>query len=130
MTAGPSCGSGGRDNRLRKKEILRGRRNFERLFGEGRWYRHPSGLLTVVSLPNGLPFSRFCFGVGRRHGKSHDRNYLRRVLREIVRTGRGEIPVGMDYCLIPSGPRFRDLRFDGKRRVVLESLRAAGCPSV
>lgn len=114
---------------LRKKEILRGRTNLERLFSKGRRYKDPTGTLKIVVLSNGHRDSRFCFGVGRVQGKSHDRNYVRRTFREIIRTHRAEIPPGMDFCLIPVRTRFRTLDFARKKELILSSLIAATGPS-
>jgi len=107
--------------RFYKKERLKGRRNIERLFKEGTWIEGES--IKVVFIKNNSSISRFLLGVSKAQGKSYERNYLRRVLREIVRTSKADIPKGMDFCLIPVGKGFKDKPFLRKKEDVILCLK-------
>jgi ribonuclease P protein component len=52
-------------------------------------------------LPNGLSYSRFGLTTPRKLGKAHDRNRIRRRVREILRTSRELIPTGHDFVVNP-----------------------------
>jgi len=107
-------------NKFRKKEILRGRRNFEDLFRSGKVVttRH----LRIVYRENGLDHTRIAVSIGKRLGKSHDRNYLRRVIREIIRTNAAVIRPGHDLSVIVRHAAFSGLGFEEKTRAVLAGL--------
>ncbi len=65
-------------------------------------------ILTVVAVPNDLPFARLGLSVGKKIWKSAvKRNRVRRVFREAFRTGQHELPVGFDLVLIPAAPRLQ-----------------------
>lgn len=58
-------------------------------------------MVVVFFRPNGLPFSRLGVSVSRKHGPAVCRNRLKRVLREAFRLSLADLPVGIDYVLIP-----------------------------
>jgi len=62
---------------------LRDRRAFDAVFRRGRGYGNE--LLSLRVLPNGLPYNRFGFVVGRKVGKATVRNKVKRRLREGIR---------------------------------------------
>jgi ribonuclease P protein component len=81
----------GRDQRIRRKS------DFEALRERGISRAHP--LLVLRAAPNGLPYARFGFVVGRRvAAKAVDRNRVRRRLREIAR--RNAVRGGWDLLFI------------------------------
>ena len=103
-----------------KKEILRGRRNFKDLFRQGRVVT--VRYLRVVFRENGLGHNRIAVSIGKRQGKSHERNYMRRVIKEIVRTNKGRIRPGHDMGVIVRDKKFSDMSFEEKTRLVLGCL--------
>jgi ribonuclease P protein component len=68
----------------------------------------------VFLMPNGLGHSRIGLTTPRKLGKAHDRNRIRRRVREIFRTSQTLIPPGFDFVVNPRGPasgrEFQDLR--------------------
>ena len=54
---------------------------------------------------NELPQARIGLSVGRKWGKAHVRNRLRRLFREAFRLTKKELPGGIDYVFIPCRSR-------------------------
>jgi ribonuclease P protein component len=55
----------------------------------------------VFMLPNGLEYSRFGLTTPRKLGPAHDRNRIRRRIREILRTAWDLLPRGFDIVVNP-----------------------------
>ena len=105
------------DETLGRAQRLRRRSDFEALRERGISRAHQ--LLVLRTAPNGLPYARFGFVVGRRvAAKAVARNRTRRRLREIVR--RSPVRSGWDLLFIArraaTDARFADLR-DAVRQV-------------
>ncbi len=79
---------------------LRGRRAFDAVFRWGRGYSNQ--MLSLRALPNGLPYNRIGFVVGRKVGKATVRNKVKRRLREGVR--RLALRQGWDLVLVARPP--------------------------
>jgi len=74
----------------------------------------------VFTVQNGLEHSRFGLTTPRKLGPAHDRNRIKRRLREVIRTSRSLLPAGVDVVLNPRrSARDREL---GELRTELLSL--------
>jgi len=71
---------------------------FQRVRNKGRSSAHP--LLVLVASTNGLERTRSGFSVGKRMGKAHVRNRIKRRLREAVRVRLTGIKPGYDLVWI------------------------------
>lgn len=89
--------------RLRKAEHLRSNADFRRVYD--RRVSASDELLLVYASENSLAFSRFGISVGRRVGKAVFRNRLRRLYREAFRLSRAQLPVSLDFVMIPRSSR-------------------------
>jgi ribonuclease P protein component len=82
---------------LPRAERLTRRRDFGAVYRRGKRYEHP--LLTLYLRPSGGEQPRrFGFSVSKKVGKAHDRNRIKRRLREICR----DLPTqpGRDFVLV------------------------------
>lgn len=72
--------------------------------------RRGAGVLSVATVPNGLPHYRLGLSIGRRHGNACVRTRLKRMIREAFRLLQHELPMGPDggYDMLvaarPHGP--------------------------
>ena len=71
---------------------------FQQVRNRGKSWAHP--LMVLVAAPNGLEITRCGFSVGKRMGKAHVRNLLKRRLREAVRVRHGGLKKGFDLVWI------------------------------
>ena len=55
----------------------------------------------IFVLPNERHFTRFGLTTPRKLGNAHDRNRIRRRIREILRRERGAVPPGFDVVVNP-----------------------------
>ncbi len=63
------------------------------------------GFLIVYGLENGLAHPRLGISASRKKiRKAHQRNHVKRLLREAFRLGKAEIPGGVDLIVVPRGP--------------------------
>jgi ribonuclease P protein component len=99
--------------RFSKEERLRGSKDFKAVFQQCRKL-DDARLALYVQFSSGSPVRLFGVSVGRAHGKAHDRNRLKRRLREIYRVEKDRFRVGSRIILIPkrnaSGCSFAELR--------------------
>lgn len=86
------------DQTFRKKERLRLRKDFDRVFKEGKVVQND--YLVMLYRKNGLGYSRIGIVVKKRFGKAHDRNRIKRWIREIYRRWKMEFPKGYDYVFL------------------------------
>lgn len=80
-------------------EKLRLKRDFDRIFREGKSIQ--SNFFTVIYVKNNFDFNRIAIVVKRKLGKAHDRNKIKRWIREAYRTMKLELSKGFDVVVIP-----------------------------
>jgi ribonuclease P protein component len=108
---------------------VRRRDDFARIRKEGRRLADP--LLRMQWAPNALPITRFGFVVSKRVAvRAHERNLVRRRLRELARAELGTLPGGYDV-IINAQPAARSAGYQelgsAVRRVLQRAkLRPAG----
>lgn len=78
--------------------------DFDRAFRQGA--RARGAILLVVARENGLGRTRLGLSVGRSIWKGAvQRNRVRRIFREAFRLSYPDLPVGVDFVLIPAAPK-------------------------
>ena len=86
-----------REHRVRRRE------EFARLRQQGRRLAHP--LLRLQWVANGSPVTRFGFVVGKRVAvRAHERNLVRRRLRELARSQLPHLAAGYDVVISAQPP--------------------------
>ena len=101
---------------LPKKNRLKKRKDFERVFKEGKRYNEK--FLFLVTAPNHLSFPRFGFVVNLKVSKKATvRNKIKRRLREIIRGFLPEIKKGID-CVIVARPEIKEATFQEMKEVL------------
>jgi ribonuclease P protein component len=98
-----------RDERLRKRERLRLRSDFAKVFAQK--HRAVDDVLVVYVAANGLAWSRLGLSVGKRVGGAVQRNYIRRRIREAFRRSKADLPGGLDIVCVAQ-PKAGERRYD------------------
>lgn len=80
-------------------EKLKLKRDFDRVFREGKSMQN--NFFTVIYVKNDLDFNRIAIVVKKKLGKAHDRNKIKRWIREAYRTMKSELSKGFDIVVIP-----------------------------
>lgn len=107
---------------LDREHRLRRAHDFARVRKEGRAWPH--ALLILSAASNGTNVTRVGFVVGKRVGKAHVRNRVKRVLREAVRRQLPFLVGG--YDLVISGkPAVADLPYAQIEGAVVRQLQQA-----
>ena len=92
--------------------VLRKAAEFKSVYERGA--KRLSRSFVVFVLPNGLPQCRFGLTTPRKLGKAHDRNRIKRRVREIIRAADQQLPIGFDWVINPRRSAlerpFEDLR--------------------
>ena len=90
-----------RDLRLPPWKVVRIRSSYDinLIFREGK--RINSRYFNLTYLKNPYEYSRFAIIAGKKYGKAHERNYIKRVFREILREERKGMVGGIDILAFP-----------------------------
>jgi ribonuclease P protein component len=108
---------------MQRRYRLRESSDFARLRRQGRVYRHPFVVLSL--LPNALSHNRYGFITTKSLGNAVVRNRVRRLLRETVRQLHPRLQPGFDMVLI-SRPGVLNQPLDIVRHTVKELCDRAG----
>jgi ribonuclease P protein component len=87
-------------NEFPKYFRLRKAAEFRKVYQKGE--KKTSQTFILFTIPNGLTYSRFGLTTSRKLGKAHDRNRIKRRIREILRTSAARIPKGFDFVVNPN----------------------------
>jgi ribonuclease P protein component len=87
------------DRRLPPSHRLKNRRDFARVFQRRR--SAANGVLVVYACENRLSHPRLGLSVSRKVGKAVTRNRWKRLIREVFRLRRPDLPHGIDLVVIP-----------------------------
>jgi ribonuclease P protein component len=82
-----------------KSARLRTAAEFRKVYEKGA--KRVSRSFVLFALVNEIEHSRFGLTTPRKLGRAHERNRVKRRVREILRTSRKGIPSGFDYVLNP-----------------------------
>lgn len=90
-----------RDSYLPPWKVARIRSNHDinLIFREGK--RINSRYFNLTYTKNPYEYSRFAIIVGKKLGKAHERNYIKRIFREIIRDERKRMSGGNDILIFP-----------------------------
>lgn len=97
---------------FRRHERINDPAAFKRAFERKRSASDAS--MIVYGVENGLDHPRLGLSVSRKRvRRAHDRNRVKRLLREAFRLGKSELPAGLDLVVVPRGA---GLTFQAARR--------------
>lgn len=85
------------ENFLRKERVRR-REDFIRLFRNGSRYHAPQ--YTMVIVRNDVGYTRFAISVSKKVGSAVVRNYEKRLCREFFRREKGKLITGYDILIL------------------------------
>ena len=106
---------------LKRPEIIRKKREFDRLFSQG--YRSQSKNLRVLWCRS--PKRKVGFIVSKRLGIAVERNRMRRLLREAYRRNKSGFSTQIELLVI-ARPEARGLEYSSVKRELLLLIRRAG----
>ena len=84
--------------RLTRRQRLRGRHAFSRIFNHG--LKKSAGPIAVIGLPNDRDTCRLGLAVSRRVGNAATRNRIKRLIREAFRLQQHDWPRGYDLVVV------------------------------
>ncbi len=102
MTPAPAPAAASRET-FRPHERIKHPDDFRRAFDRKRSAADP--WLIVYGVENGRDHPRLGLSVSKRRvRKAHDRNRVKRLLREAFRLSKPQLPPGLDLVIVPRGP--------------------------
>jgi len=109
-----------RNFRFPGEERLKGREEILKVLGERKGISCSGAKL--LRIRNGLEFNRIAFTFPRKYGNAVERNYSRRLSREVYRLLRSDLKPGFDMVLMvfPGGDTFAK-RMDQMRELFCRS---------
>jgi ribonuclease P protein component len=111
------------DYRFRRIERLRGKKEIEKVFRDGRRFGFAGVKLFVLG--NGFEYNRICFTFPRKYGNAVERNRARRLSRETYRLLRPRLKGGFDLVLLVYPPR-KDETFPPRKEQLAVLFTKAG----
>lgn len=87
------------DQRFTRKERLKKRKDFQKVFNEGKVFSN--GQIVAYVLLNNYSFSRLGLVAGRKFGNAVKRNRFKRIFREAYRLNKNLLKNGADLIIIP-----------------------------
>ncbi|MFN3283440.1 MAG: ribonuclease P protein component [Pseudothermotoga sp.] len=87
------------DFSLPRMERLKLTKDFDRVFQEGKVLQ--SDFFTVIYVQNGFDYNRIAVMVKKKFGKAHERNKVRRWIKEAYRFMKNELVKGFDIIILP-----------------------------
>ena len=91
------------DHRFYPHERIKLPADFRRAFDRKR--SAADAHLIVYGVENGLPHARLGISASKKRvKKAHERNRVKRLLREAFRLTKAELPPGLDLVIVPRGP--------------------------
>ena len=109
---------------LPRAERLKFTRDFDRVFRDGKVLQ--SDFFTVMYVKNSLDYNRIAVMVKRKFGKAHERNKIRRWIKEAYRLMKSELARGFDIIILPRkalSEVFRSLSYSLVQRELYDLLK-------
>jgi len=119
--------TGADDHRLRKRERLTRKRDFEAVYGDRR--SAADERLIVYVRESGLDYARLGRSVSGKWGNATRRNRFRRLCSEAFRLHKHELPSGHDIIVIPRSGIDLTLDAIAESLVTLAAKAAARAPN-
>ncbi len=108
------------DQRFRTHERIKDPADFRRVFERKR--SASNDFLIVYGVENGRDHARLGLSVPKKRvRKAHDRNRIKRLVREAFRLSKADLPVGVDLVIVPRGVV---LTYESTRKSLVELSRA------
>jgi len=86
--------------RFSRKEKLKGRNEIREVFSRRKGGGASCKGAKLLTLGNTLPYNRIAFTFSRKYGNAVQRNYSRRLSREVYRLLRNDLRTGYDMVLL------------------------------
>ena len=105
--------------RLTRQERLRLRRDFDRVFSEGKSVYND--YLRLVYIKNGLDHPRIAVVVRKKIGKAVFRNRLRRLVKEVYRLNKEKFPkIDAVFVFRDKAKNLKGIKYRDMEKIVLD----------